>query len=108
MLRNLLSMAAADGSLTEREIKFLASRAERWGVAEHDFAAAVEFALSHPGELKIPGGKDDGIELLTNLVQMMAADGELSPAEKRMFATAAAYMEITPDELNSLIDRLLG
>lgn len=106
-LRNLLSMAAADGSLTEREILFLSHRAEAWGVADHDFAAAVEFALAHPGEVTLPGDRQAGLELLRDMIQMMAADGRMTESEKRMFATAAAYLNVSQEEIDGMIDRLL-
>jgi uncharacterized tellurite resistance protein B-like protein len=46
--------------------------------------------------------------MLQDLICTMAADGELSEVEKRVFATAAAVMEISSAEVNRLIDQLLS
>jgi len=106
-LRNLLAMATADGTLSECEIGFLSERVLKWGIPEHEFAAAVEYALNHRGELTLPRGKAAGLELLREMVPMMAADGQLSAAEKRMFATAAAYLNVSQAEIDRLIDGLV-
>ena len=50
--------------------------------------------------------KDD-VEMLQDLIRTMAADGQLSEVEKRVFATAAAVMEISSEDVNRLIDQLL-
>lgn len=106
-LRNLLSLAVADGTLSEREIHFLSERVLKWGIPEHEFAEAVEFALAHPGELTLPRGREDGLDLLREMVQMMAADGQLSESEKRMFATAAAHLNVGQGEIDRMIDGLI-
>ncbi len=106
-LRNLLALAVADGTLTEREIRFLSERVQKWGIPEHQFAEAVEFALAHPGELTLPRGKEAGLELLREMLQMMAADGELKESERRMFATAAAHLRISQAEIDQMVDALL-
>lgn len=45
--------------------------------------------------------------MLRDLIRMMAADGDLADVEKDLFATAAAKMEISEDELNQIIDSVL-
>jgi uncharacterized tellurite resistance protein B-like protein len=105
--KNLLVMAMADGGISEREIKFLSERRERWGLSDSQFAEAVQFALNNPGQLEIPQRRSERIEMLQDLIRTMAADGQLSEVEKRVFATAAAVMEISSDDVNRLIDDLL-
>ncbi len=105
--KNLLVMAMADGGISEREIKFLSERCERWGLSDSQFAEAVQFALNNPGQLEIPQRRTERIEMLQDLIRTMAADGELSEVEKRVFATAAAVMEISSEDVNRLIDDLL-
>lgn len=105
--KNLLVMAMADGGISEREIRFLSERSARWGLTDSQFAEAVQFALSNPGQLEIPQRRAERIEMLQDLLQTMAADGQLSEVEKRVFATAAAVMEISSVDVNRLIDDLL-
>jgi uncharacterized tellurite resistance protein B-like protein len=106
-LKNLLVMAAADGRFSSDEIQFLSLRAYRWGVEEEQFMEALEYAASDEAEINIPESKADRLELLTELMLMMAADGKLEETEKQLFARAAARMEISDDELNKAIDSLL-
>ncbi len=103
-LKNLMIMALADGSLTQSELEFLSDRSVQWGLTEADFTAAVEYALSDRAELQIPPHKKDRVELLQDLLRTMAADGHLAETEKRVFAMAAAVMELPDGELDEIID----
>lgn len=106
-LKNLMVMASADGSLTQSELEFLSDRSVQWGISSTDFAAAIEFALSDEAELQIPPDKQDRSELLQDLIRTMAADGQLADIEKRVFAMAAAVMELPDGELDRIIDSVL-
>jgi len=46
--------------------------------------------------------------MLSDLIRVMAADGQLSEVEKRLFALAAAKMNVDRKELDHLIDDLIG
>jgi uncharacterized tellurite resistance protein B-like protein len=105
-LRNLLVMAASDGSFTEREMKYLSDRCQTWGLRESAFAEAVEHALSGDAELVLPPREEDRVEMLEDLMAMMAADGHLAETERRLFAIAAARMGISEARLNEMIDQL--
>jgi uncharacterized tellurite resistance protein B-like protein len=101
---NLLVMAVADGGLSEREFKFLLNRSARWGITDEQFSAALEYACSAQAELRIPVARNARIEMLQDLIRIMGADGSLSEVEKRLFATAAATMKLSREELNAIID----
>jgi uncharacterized tellurite resistance protein B-like protein len=107
-LKNLVIMASADGSLTEREIALLVDRCEQLGLGESDMVKAIEFALSSQAVMKLPTDHKEQIAMLSDLIRVMAADGSLSDVEKRLFSLAAAKMEIDRDEIEDLIDRLVG
>jgi len=107
-LKNLVIMASADGSLTEREIALLVDRCEQLGLGESDMVKAIEFALSSQAVMKLPTDHEEQIAMLSDLIRVMAADGSLSDVEKRLFSLAAAKMEIDRDEIEDLIDKLVG
>ncbi len=107
-LKNLVIMAAADGSLSEHEIAYLVDRCAELGLDEEDLESAIAFALSDQASIRLADGKGNQLEMLKDLVRMMGADGRLSEVEKRLFALAAAKMGISRVEINSLIDELLG
>lgn len=105
-LRNLLVMAASDGSLSESEIRYLTDRCHKWGLPESSFAEAIAYALSDDAELTMPARESERLEVLEDLMSMMAADGNLAATELNLFALAAAKMEISEAKLNRLIDKL--
>ena len=107
-LKNLVIMASADGSLSEREIALLVDRCGEMGLDEADLGKAVSYALSDEAALKLPTEKKEQLAMLSDLVRIMAADGKLSEVEKRLFALAAAKMGIERLELDDLIDKLVG
>lgn len=106
-LKNLVIMAAADGSLSEQEIALLVDSCATLGLQEEDLEKAIAFALSGEASLKFPVDRAEQNQMLASLMRMMAADGELKEVEKRLFALAAAKMGIEKSELGALIDQLV-
>ncbi|QDV27271.1 tellurite resistance TerB family protein [Aureliella helgolandensis] len=106
-LKNLVIMAAADGSLTEHEIALLVDRCSTLGLAEEDLEKAIAFALSGEAKLKFPVDRVEQDQMLADMMRMMAADGKLSEIEKRLFALAAAKMGVSKTDLDALIDKLV-
>lgn len=107
-LKNLVIMAAADGSLSEQEIAMLVDRCSALGLQEEDLEKAIAFALSGEAKLKFPVDRAEQNRMLADLMKMMAADGRLDEIEKRLFALAAAKMGIEKAELDALIDKLVN
>lgn len=107
-LKNLVIMAAADGALNEQEIALLVDRCAALGLAEEDLEKAIDFALSGNAKLRFPVDRAEQDQMLSDLIRMMAADGKLTEVEKRLFALAAAKMGIEKENLDALIDRLVG
>lgn len=107
LLKNLVVMSAADGSLSEEEIALLIDRCSALGLTEDDLEKAISFALSSEASLALPKDREDQEEVLEDLMRMMAADGELAESEKRLFALSAAKMGFPAEELESLIDKLV-
>ena len=105
-LRNLLVMAASDGSLSEQEIRYMTEKCEKWGLTESALADAISYALSGDAELTVPPRESERLEMLEDLMNMMAADGSLAETERNLFAVAAAKMEISEAKLNRLIDKM--
>ena len=107
LLRNIVVMALADGSIGEREVNLVADRCAELGLDEDELRSAVEFGLGENAALELP---TDGIErerLMCDLIRMMAADGRIDETEKRLFALAAVKMELSVEDLHRLIDSTL-
>lgn len=108
LLKNLVVMSAADGSLAEEEISLLFDRCAELGLTEDDLEKAIAFALSSEASLILPTDRKEQETVLEDLIRMMAADGRLAEAEKRLFALSAAKMGFPTDKLDELIDRLVN
>ena len=104
LLRNIVVMAFADGSLGEREVNLVADRCAELGLDEYDLQKAVEFGLSDDAALVLPQEPEERDELMRDLIRMMAADGYLDEGEKRLFALAAAKMSMTAADIERLVD----
>lgn len=107
-LKNLVIMASADGALSEGEIALLVDRCSELGLEDADLGRAVQFALSDHASLKLPTDRKEQLEMLSDLIRIMAADGKLNEVEKRLFALAAAKMHVERQDLDDLIDKLVG
>lgn len=105
-IKNLLVMAFADRRISAEEIQLLMSRCESWGLKESELAQAIDDVLEHKYDLKIPDSKQARVELLGELLRMMAADGKLHDSERELFARAAVLMEVSDHEVNDMITRI--
>lgn len=107
-LRNIVVMALADGSIGQREVERVADRCIELGLGQADLQSALAFGLGDDAALELPPGESAREALLADLISMMAADGYLDESEKRLFAIAAARMNIVGDRLNQIITNVVG
>jgi uncharacterized tellurite resistance protein B-like protein len=107
LFRNLMTMAAIDGKMTQEEVLFLALRCSRWGITDQQFHATLAEIKTEEPKLEIPDDAAQRRELLRDMLRMMAVDGELAEVERRLFAVVSASMAIETAELNALIDSVV-
>ena len=108
LFQNLVFLAASDGKFTDEEIQALAVRAENWNISNEDFDSIIVGLQTSEVEMVLPKEKDARVELLTEMVRVMAADGELAEIEKELCATAAARMDFTMQEFEQILSSLLS
>ena len=106
-LKNLIVMAAADGKFTQSELELLAERCHQFGLSQEQFEKAFAEATRSDAKFVIPTEQAEKAVLLRDLLRMMAADGELSTTEKKLFAQAAVQMQMDKVEIDEIIDQLL-
>jgi len=106
--RNLLLMAAADGRMSEPELQLLSDRAAQWGITDDEFESALQDAIRGDAAFVLPEDPAEKIELLKDLIRMMAADGRMTDGEKELFAMATSLLGVGADRLNELIDGVLA
>lgn len=107
-IRNLMVMALADSSLTEREVRYLTDRCAEMGLGAAELHDAMEYALKDRAAIKLVQDTEESELLLADLLRMMASDGKLAQDEKHLFAVCAAKVGYGGEEVDALIDKLLG
>ena len=103
IFNNLVVMAAVDGEISDEEAAYLAQRAVNWGISEAEATSAIQNAMSSQREFSVPATKDGCLEVLREIIKMMAIDGKLQPVEKELCASAAVAMDISQAELKDVI-----
>jgi uncharacterized tellurite resistance protein B-like protein len=107
LFSNLVNLAAADNRFTEEEIRFLVDRADRWGISNDEFETIMA-GISETGiELRIPESHASRVELLKELIRLMAADGEMAEVEKSLCARASSKMDLTTRQFQDIVDELI-
>lgn len=106
-MRFLLVLASADGGFSREELRMLADRALEWGLSDDQFESLLDEAMSGTTELVLPKTQEERFQLVKEMIQMMAADGRMDSYEKAIFATVAARMKLSDEDLNQLIDSAL-
>ena len=59
-------------------------------------------------ELKIPADKLERVEMIKQMIILMAIDGELADTEKSLCAAASASMELSSEEFAAIVDSMIG
>ncbi len=107
LFHNLINLAAADGKFASEEIRFLAARAEQWNIADDEFESALAGLSEGNLELNIPESDEDRVQLMKEMLKLMAVDGELADMEKRLCAEASAKMDFTSNRFEEILDAVL-
>jgi uncharacterized tellurite resistance protein B-like protein len=107
LFRHLVAIAASDGEFTESEVQMLAVRANQWDITQQQFDQIITEIQAGEVHLQLPRELDEKVELLKNMMHMMAIDGELAEEEKRMCAMASARMGFTAEQFDQILDDLL-
>ncbi len=107
-LRNIVVMALADGSIGQREVEWVADRCVELGLGQDDLQSALAYGLGDDTALELPPDDTSREALLADLISMMAADGYLAESEKRLFALAAARMNIVGERLDQIITSVVS
>ncbi|MFO0912740.1 MAG: hypothetical protein U0795_07270 [Pirellulales bacterium] len=107
LIRNLMIMAAIDGKFTQPELEYLGERARLWGISPDEFKTQISAAVRPEADFTIPPTMGERLEVLSEMIQVMAADGNLDEIEKKFLASATIGMHVTLEQLNQLIDDLV-
>jgi uncharacterized tellurite resistance protein B-like protein len=108
LFSNLVNLAAADNRFMEEEVRFLVQRADRWGISNDEFETIMAGISAGGIQLKIPESHENRVELLKEMIRLMAVDGELAEIEKEICARASNKMDFTSNQFKAIVDELVS
>lgn len=108
LFHSLVNLAAVDNKFTDKEIQFLAERAEKWNISSDEFETAIAGISTGELEVKIPDSFEDRVVMLKEMVRLIAVDGELAETEKRLCAYASGRMDFTTRQFTQILDEVIA
>jgi uncharacterized tellurite resistance protein B-like protein len=107
LFHNLINLAAVDQKFTNEEIDYLIEVANRYNIPSEEFETALTGIREGMIEVQLPPDNEDRKELMTEMIKLMAVDGELNEMEKRLCATASARMDFTTQQFDEILEAVL-
>lgn len=103
-LKNLMSIAMADGRLAEEERHILFSVAHRLGMSEEDIIAVRD----NPDTIKFtpPDSYDEKIEQIYDFISLMSVDSDIDPNEVALCKKLALHLQLAPRIIDDLLAKL--
>lgn len=107
LFHSLVNLAAADGRFTEEELQLLADRAHRWDIPDGEFETALAGISEGHFELKVPESYEDRVNMMKEMLRLVASDGELADMEKHLCSLAAGKMDFSSQEFENVLQSVI-
>lgn len=91
-IMNLVSIASADGDISEVEQNFIYSVAQDLGLTDEEFVQCLKkWSETNEEDIKLgsPRTIEDRFAFIKNMVLLMMLDGEISDSERKYIANVA-------------------
>jgi len=108
VLRNVMVMALVDGELTDEEKQHIDALRVRLGVDADEFKQLCAEFRNDPNSITLPRDADKARAALKLMVEMAAADGQISSAEHYLLQRLADRLGVDTGQIDDLIDEALG
>lgn len=104
-LRNLMSMAMADGKLEDTEYQFLLKIANRYNISSND-VDKLKAEIAQKGGYSVEKGSTK-FEQIFDLVKMMMIDNNINPNELKMCKNFAQKIGVAVNKVDELIESIV-
>ncbi len=108
LFHNLVNLAAVDHKFTEEEVGFLVNRAEAWNIPSDEFETALAGISTGQIEVTIPEDHAQRVNMLKEMIRLMAIDGEMAETEKSLCARASARMDFTGIQFSEILEEVIS
>jgi len=103
-IKNLIQLMCCDGSITDRERKFLFKVARQLRVAVPDWDALLKSVL-HDARVRYPiSDHDTALAVLKSLIVIANADGRINDDENRYILSFAKVIGVADEQLKAIVD----
>lgn len=105
-LKNLMSIAMADGQLAEEERNIVYSVAYSLGMSDEDIAAVQ----NSPESIKFipPKTYNEKLEQIYDFISLMSADHNIDPNEVAVCKKLALHLELAPRIIDDILNKLFA
>ena len=106
-LVNLMSIAYADGEVTEKENETVVNIAEELGLTDDDFNQCVEYWQNTDEEdipIAVPENEADKAKFMLNFLQVMSMDGKVSEEEISFLKNIADKFGLNDEEFRDMVE----
>lgn len=107
LFHSLVNLAAVDLKFTDEEVAFLVDRAQRWDIPNDEFETALAGISTGEIAVTIPESHSDRVELMKEMIRLMAIDGEMAETEKRLCARASAQMDFNSVQFGEILEEVI-
>lgn len=104
MFRTVVATVGSDGKIGEAERAYLEKLRQKLNLSEEVMGQAIQEAFAKEASMRIPRDAKVRRDLITHLIEAVAADGIISPAEHKKIGSVAAAIGFPIDELQRLMD----
>ena len=102
-LRNVIVMALADGEVAQEEKDFIDRLRVKLGIDEGQLRELCKQVRQEGRRIKLPSSPSEAQEVVGLLVEVAAADGEISQVERRALGRIAKFTGLAPSALEAMI-----
>ncbi|MEL7001598.1 MAG: TerB family tellurite resistance protein [Bacteroidota bacterium] len=104
-LKNLMSIAMADGQFAESERHILFSVARRLGMSDEDISIVYE----NPESIQFipPSSHNEKMDQIYDFIYLISADRTVDPKELDICKKLASHLEIAPSVVDGLLSKFV-
>ncbi|MGB3852346.1 MAG: TerB family tellurite resistance protein [Tunicatimonas sp.] len=105
-LKQLFSIASADGHLDDNELAYITSMGKRLNFSEEEVVALQKCTETTRTTLRLPKHEEGRFFMLFSLINLILADDEVHPQEMKITESIVMRLGYDPDTVHTIIDTI--
>ena len=105
-LKQLFSIASADGHLDDTEMEYIVSMGKRLNFSEEEIHALKDDLRAGNKATQLPNGKDGRFFMLFSLINLILADDEVHPQEVEITENIVMRLGYDPTTVDTILETI--